>query len=299
MLNNRLESWYVSVVALLLFSVTINPAGAEPSGNMAEPAAVIRNYLRAVYARDFTEAYRYVSAEDRHVRDLNQYLRQRGPFNGFALQVARLLAAMVQVEAVPTQLAAERIRITAHYEAPDPEKLSALLLDWSAYRLNSLSAAAREKIIEILETRRRDGELEMIRGEEKLLLVKEGDAWRVFLDWAAGVKILFGSLLPERAAVDVNLSRTHVIAQPGEMFEIILKLKNRSEEPTVARIGHLVEPKKFADYLVFIQCGFLLPVTLKPGIEQEYSGTYLLRGTLPEEVRRLNLTYDFRLSNEK
>jgi len=30
-----------------------------------------------------------------------------------------------------------------------------------------------------------------------------------------------------------------------------------------------------------VQCGFLLPITLQPGKEQEYSGTYMLRGSLP------------------
>jgi hypothetical protein len=62
-----------------------------------------------------------------------------------------------------------------------------------------------------------------------------------------------------------------------------------------ARIGHLVEPNDSADYLDFVQCGFLLPVTIQPGAEQEYSGSYLLRGSLPEGVRRLSLTYDFRI----
>ena len=31
----------------------------------------------------------------------------------------------------------------------------------------------------------------MIEMEEKLELVKEGDEWRIFLNWAAGVKIPF------------------------------------------------------------------------------------------------------------
>jgi hypothetical protein len=44
-----------------------------------------------------------------------------------------------------------------------------------------------------------------------------------------------------------------------------------------------------------VQRGFLLPVTLPPGKEQEYSGSYLLRGSLPEGMRQLNLTYDFRI----
>lgn len=33
----------------------------------------------------------------------------------------------------------------------------------------------------------------------------------------------------------------------------------------------------------------------RPGEEQQYAGTYLVRGSLPDGVRQLNLTYDFRL----
>ncbi len=284
--------------ALVLFSATNDPASAEQSGNMGEPLTVVRGYLRATYARDFAEAYRYVSTADRRVRDLNQYLRRRGPFNGFALKVARLLATSVEIDVSATQNRGNQMLVTARYRAPDPDKLSALLLDWNGYRLNSLSPMERQRTIEALEAKQRGGELQMIQGEENFLLVKEGNEWRIFLDWAAGVKVFFGNILPERAFVDVKLSRTHVVTQPGEVFEIILKLKNRSGKPTVARIGHLVEPKELADYLVFVQCGFLLPVTLQPGIEQEYSGTYFLRGALPEGVRELILNYDFHLASE-
>jgi hypothetical protein len=38
-----------------------------------------------------------------------------------------------------------------------------------------------------------------------------------------------------------------------------------------------------------------LPARIGPGEEQQHIGTYLLRGSLPEDVRQLNLTYDFRL----
>jgi hypothetical protein len=62
----------------------------------------------------------------------------------------------------------------------------------------------------------------------------------------------------------------------------------------VARIRHLIEPQNLTDFLDFVECGFLLPVTLEPGREQEYAARYLLRGHLPEGVRALNLTYDFR-----
>jgi hypothetical protein len=44
-----------------------------------------------------------------------------------------------------------------------------------------------------------------------------------------------------------------------------------------------------------VQCGSLLPVTLAPGKEQEFSGTYMLRGSLPEGVRQMVLSYEFRV----
>ncbi len=49
--------------------------GAERGLSSQEPALVLQAYLRATYARDFTAAYRYISAEDRRARDLDRYVR--------------------------------------------------------------------------------------------------------------------------------------------------------------------------------------------------------------------------------
>jgi cytochrome c oxidase assembly protein Cox11 len=91
----------------------------------------------------------------------------------------------------------------------------------------------------------------------------------------------------------VRLSANEISVQPGEIFEISLKITNRSNRPVIARIGQVVEPFDIADYLVFVECGFLLPVTLMPG-EQEYSGRYVVRSAIPQAARQLNVTYDFR-----
>ena len=287
---------------MIAMATAAGSRAAERPGDPREPASVTRAYLRAVYARDFAEAYGYVSAEDRRVKDLNRYLRQRGPFNGFALEAARALATLVDIETTQTQIAGNRVLLTARYKAPDPEKLAALMLGWNGYRLNALSAGERNQIIEAIESKKRDGSMAMIAGEEKLTLMKENDEWRIFFNWAAGVTIPFRTIVAEPAAaatLDVSLSRKQVISQPGEVFEVHLKLSNRSTEPIVTRIGHHIEPRELADYLEIVQCGFLLPVKLQPGTEQEFSATYLLRGSLPEGVHQLNLTYDFRLAQEK
>ena len=299
--NSRAKIYFVFIFAILAATAEGVARAAEGSGETREPASVIRAYLRAVYARDFAEAYRYVSAQDRKIRDLDRYLRQRGPFSGFALEAGRTLGAMVEVEITQTQIAENRLLLTARYKAPDPEKLSALLRGWNGYRLNSLSSTEQRQIIEAIASKQRDRTFDTIAGEEILTLTKESDGWRVFLDWAAGVKIPFRTIFAEPAAastIDVSLSRKQVVTQPGELFEIVLKIRNRTHQPVIARIGHIVEPKEVADYLEFVQCGFLLPLRLQPGLEQEYTGTYLLRGSLPEGVRELILSYDFRLTKE-
>lgn len=260
-----------------------------------DPELVLQAYLRATYARDFVEAYRFISSADRNVRDLNRYMRQRGPFAGFTLEVAKTLSESIEIKITERRDTPTRIETVINYKVPDPKKLSPLLLNWDAYRLNSLAPEERKQILDAIEKKKRDRSLDMSEGEEKFELVKENEEWRIFLNWAAGVKIPFRLDLSMSADLDVSLSKNEIVTQPGELFEIILKIKNRTNQPVTARIGHLVEPNNLADYLDFVQCGFLLPVTIGPAKEEQFSGTYLLRGSLPEGVRQFSLTYDFRL----
>ena len=260
-----------------------------------DPELVLQAYLRATYARDFVEAYRFISSADRNVRDLNRYMRQRGPFTGFTLEVAKTLSESIEIKFTERRDTPTRIETVINYKVPDPKKLAPFLLNWDAYRLNSLAPEERKRILDAIEKKKRDRTLDMSEGEEKFELVKENEEWRIFLNWAAGVKIPFRLDLSKSADLDVSLSKNEIVTQPGELFEIILKIKNRTNQPVTARIGHLVEPNNLADYLDFVQCGFLLPVTIGPAKEEQFSGTYLLRGSLPEGVRQFSLTYDFRL----
>jgi cytochrome c oxidase assembly protein Cox11 len=109
------------------------------------------------------------------------------------------------------------------------------------------------------------------------------------------VKILFRLSLPNASDLSVVLSRSEVVVQPGDLFEVSLSIKNQSKQPVNIRIDHIIEPLEVANYLDLVECGFLVPVTLHPEIEQKYSGRYLLRERIPEGVHQLSLTYDFKL----
>ena len=284
---------FIFIASLALLAPAQTLRAIEQTPNQQDAAFVIQAYLRATYARDYIEAYRYISAEDRRTKDLNRYIQQRGAYFGFALEAARKLAEFIDIKPVTKPDSQNHIQVIAHIKAPDLNQISALLLDWNTYQLNSLPAPDRKKIIESIEKKHRDRSLEMREDEERLELVQENNEWRIFLNWAAGIKIPLRLLLSATPELEVTLSRSEAVVQPGEVFEVFLTIKNRSSRPMIARIGHLVEPQPVADYLDFVECGFLLPVTLQPG-EQQYSGRYVLRSSIPEGVRQLSVTYDFR-----
>ena len=283
----------VSAIITVILLVAVGPTlkAAEPQLNLRDPAVVIQGYLRATYARDYVDAYRYISAADQRVKDLNSYAQQRGAFMGFALEASRKLASFIEIRPTQEQIAPDRIQVIARTGIPE----SAQLFNLDPRRLNSMPVDERRQLIESWEKKKRDGLFEITEIEHKLELVKEGDEWRVFLDWAGGVKIPFRIVLSNAGDLDASLSKNEVVVRPGDFFEISLKVKNSSSQPRVARVGHLVEPANVTNFIDFVECGFLLPISLPPKKEQEYYARYLLRGSLPEAVRQLNLTYDFRL----
>src|SRR5262245_54685574 len=187
----------LSLVAagLLLLAPELKLEAAEPSPNLGDPAVVIQGYVRAIYARDFIDAYRYISTADQKFRDVNRYAQQRGAFMGTALEIMRKLASFIEVKPIQKQIAPDRILAVTKLGIPEPNKLSPLLLNLDLRRLNSLASRDVSQIIETLDKKKRDGSFEMIEIEEKYELVKESDEWRIFLNWAVGVKIPFRLVL--------------------------------------------------------------------------------------------------------
>jgi hypothetical protein len=102
----------------------------------------------------------------------------------------------------------------------------------------------------------------MREGEETFELVQESGAWRIFLNWGAGVAIPLKLDLSKASELDATLAKDRFVLQPGDVFEVALKIRNRAKQPVTLRIGHVIEPQPIADYVDFVQCGFLLPITL-------------------------------------
>jgi len=286
----------VAAATLLLLLPWAFLLKAERRNLEAEPLRILEGYLKAAYARDFKKAYGFVSSPDRRLKKEKAYLREKGPFSGFTLDVARKLSELI--EARPLQAVEEgaRRRVKLAVKLPDANSLSALLLDWDEDRLNSLPVAAQQKIFASIDSLSRAGRLKMIEGEEEFTLVKEGNSWRVFFDWESGVRILYRAVVPSSQAIDAMPLTKETKVRPGELFTVAYRVKNRSAREIATRIIHRIEPAELREHLEIVECALLLPVKILPGQHSEYSTTYMVRSDLPEGAKNLNITYEFQVA---
>jgi hypothetical protein len=256
-----------------------------------EVTTVIENYVKAHYARDFRAAYEQISGADRRLKDVHSYSRERGEFRDFTLEAARAVAQSVEVNLTEQRIEQDRAVVKVKANVPDATRLNPLLLDWDSERLERLSVSERKTLLDTIDRQRRDKRITMVTVEETFNLVKESVGWKVFLDWAAGIKLTFQPAIPASAPVAIKIAQSEVASRPGQVFRVAMKITNTGKQTLSTRIGHLVEPPELRDYLDLVDCGFILPVRLQPGKEEEFVTTYLLRGTLPDQVRQLSVTY--------
>ena len=295
-----MASWFLGLVAafiLILPAAFLYNSSAQQTAQTA-PFNTVEAYLRNAYARDFKKAYRYISLGDRQLKAESVYVREKGSFSGFPLAVTRKLSEFIELRplaAVREQDGRMRVKLGAKY--PDANSLSTILLDWDEERLNALPSSTQRDILSNLEQMNRAGEIKTIEGEEEFTLVKEGTSWRVYLDWAAGVRVSYNAVVPPTEVIDAVPVNKATTIRPSELFTIAYRVKNRTAQIISTRITHRIEPDELKQHLDIIDCALLLPVELRPGEESEFSTTYMVRGDLPEGTKELNVTYDFQVTH--
>jgi hypothetical protein len=280
------------LVLLVAAGFYFRPVVAKPVRE--DPFEVITAYLKATHARDYAQAYQYISAQDREVWSEESYASQYGSLNGFALELAQKLVEHMEIWVIDRQLSNGRARFTVGYETPTADELSALLFNWDADQLNTLSLPRQEQLLETLAKMRKDGKMITIKGQETFDLVADEGRWRIFYDWASASKIKFNVALPLSSGLDAYFPTHELLAVKDEPFQISLKIQNRSKQPILARIVHHVEPAEMESHIAMIACGALQPLALEPGDVQEISSAYLIKDEM-RAGKRIAITYEFKL----
>jgi hypothetical protein len=207
--------------------------------------------------------------------------------------MARQLADYMEITMLENRITGPRAYLKIDVKAPDPEKIGPLVYGWDSDRLEKLTGAERRELLAKLDNLRRERKLELYQGPENVELVKESGGWKLFLNWAAGKQVSFKMTMAPALPLQARLKQPQIAARAGENFTISLFIKNTGNEEVRTRIGHLVDPFEYSDYLDLIECGFLYPVKLPAGKETEFSATYRIRDSIPDSVQQLLVTYAF------
>ena len=287
----------------LLFLLTVGTLSAPlllwlgSERRQEQPFDVLVKYLKVLYARDFGQAYRYISAADRELKSRRDYVRERGAFHGVALDAARKLSELIEIRPMSQERDGRLNRVTVALRLPDANGVADVLLGWDERRLDALPAAEQQKLLAIIERLVREKNAPMIEGEEQFMLIQEGSQWRVFLDWAAGIQIKFATTLPTKSALEAEPVTKETIARSGDVFTVGFKVKNSGKHEIVTRIVHRVDPKPLSAYLDLVECALLLPVRLRPSEERIFNSTYVIRGDLPDNAKSMAVNYEFQIEN--
>jgi cytochrome c oxidase assembly protein Cox11 len=282
----------VTVLTSLIAAMLFHSAGAKPAPS--EPFEVIKAYLKASYARDYHNAYQYISSFDQGVWDKKSYVLQHGSFSGFALELAEKLAESMEIWVIDRKLSGDRAYYKIGYRAPTADELSSFLFDWDPDKLNALSRPQQEQLLGTVGKMKKDGKMIMIEGQETFDLVSNKDRWKIFLDWASGIKVALKTDIDPSAGIEARFVQSELVVKKNEPFQIDLKIKNRSRRPIVARIIHHIEPQRLTDNIDMIACGALQPLELQPGEVREFSSAYLITEELGPG-NKIAITYEFNL----
>jgi hypothetical protein len=282
-------------------SAAFFPPGDLPAQNAALDAAraapidVAKGYLQATLGRDAGTAYRYISSLDRNLRDENTYLRSQDNFSAFALELAKRLAADMEVWVIEQRLGTTKARLDVGYRLPTGDEISPQLLDWNPDKLNRLSPAEHSAVVAAWEKVKKSGKMIIIEGRETFDLVRETDGWKIFLDWRSQHRVMFKTSRQTPAQLDVKFLRNDLLVKSEAPFQIDFRVTNRTDRELVVKLKHLFEPQRSEKNIDMIACGSLLPLRLRPHETHDISSSYLLRGNLPASAQ-FAIVYDFDLA---
>jgi len=241
--------------------------------------------------------YRLTSVEDRRARDEATFRAQHGQPRGVAREAVRQLASFIRATPLETKIAGRRATVTLRFGLPDANapEITKLMYEWDDQRLEALSASERARLRDRLAELHRSGQLPILEGDETFELVKEEAGWRLFLNWAGGVRLRFTAAVADGIPLRVTVSPDVIVLRPGERLRVTLRATNLGDRDVTTRVGHRIEPASHASSLALLQCPLFLPATLARGATEEFVSEYLLLKDVPDQLKDFRVTYEFPL----
>jgi hypothetical protein len=284
--------WVINALFLLIAPIFSGGAPALAHRSPEKPLEIIRAYLKAIHARDFQTAYRYVSTIDKRVRDENTYLGSEANLTGFALDLAKKLAEDMEVWVLGEKLGPSKARFEVGYQVPTADEIATQLYDWNPDKLNALPLGEQRRLLKAVDLVKSRHPRINIKGRETFDLVLEKSGWKIFFDWPSRTRVVFKARQPEPGKLEVKFLRNDLLVRVEEPFQTDFTIRNRTDRDLTIRVNHRFDPQWLAQNIDMIACGSLVPFRLAAREKLSISSNYLLRQSLPK-TRPLAIIYDF------
>lgn len=267
------------------------PAAA---GAPSEPAAVARAYFEAFYANDHPAAYSLISENDRQHVSEKEYLSENDTFTGRALKVTRALTRHVSYRDLKTEVKGDRatVSFTATVPRASDPALSSGFLDYDEASLTALSPAEWKRLVARIDELGKERRLPLSERAETLELIRQGSHWRIFLNWAASVRVHFSAATMEGLPWEFLPAQPMVRVQPGQTFQTYYRARNLAGRKITGRALHSVAPKPAHPHLTMVECFCFNEQPLAPGEAAVLPVVFRVNGHMPKTIKDVAVFYE-------
>ena len=264
--------------------------GAFLAVRTPSPEQVATRLLHARYVNDAAAVYELASAEDRRWRTLEQHLEGHPQFPAEFQELIVELGEFIEVRATESDLHGDAGVVTVHGAVPNANhaELRDLLYGEGA----AAGRAVEERGAE-LRRRGEAGTLPVIEFSQRVELVREGEHWKVFLDWAVGFTIRFRAEVREQLPFAFSVEPESITLKPGETGSAMFRARNLSDATVKAKAGHLFEPPAAFLHTELLQCFCFFEDTYAPGEERELPVAIRLGWDTPPDIGEIAMVYEY------
>ena len=263
------------------------------------PERVAADFLRARYVNDAQEVYALASAADRRYRTLEQHRESHPPFPADYQELIEELARFIEIRTVDAALQPDRGLVTVHGSLPNANhpQLANLLYGDGGGNEGGAGAAAAGASHRVrgaaIRKQGRAGDLPTIEFTEQVELVRDREAWRVYLDWATGHTVNFAAEVREQLPFSFTVEPASVILKPGETATALFRARNLSDRTVKAKAGHLFHPPVAYLHTELLQCFCFFEDTFAPGEEKELPVALRLGWDIPPDATEITMLYEY------
>ena len=255
--------------------------------------STVRAYLTVLYARDYGAAYRWLSAADRRLKSQADYEQDNEPFTGATLVLAKHLAHEIVIRDPVVKRQGDRATLQAILILPNgnaAELSDVLFADDGFAEAPMHELGERRTRLEALIA---SGNLPKVQVQETWELVRDPEGWRIFVDWASGVRIQFATQVPNGLPVTATFDRAEVLTPRGEAVQLRLMVRNHGPETVRLKVIHRVEPAVLEKQLDLVQCGYLVARDVVGGEVDQSPMLYFVDEDFPKNVSHVGVTVEF------